>query len=271
MLPAKMVDVIPPAPGGISGTAAQPAGFALAPSTNMGVKAINRLLKAGAKISWAPDNSLIVQNVARDVLDKQGTELGVTFRALDALPSGVKPIRAPKIGLYRSYRANMDEGWTRWVLEQYEFPYTTLWNADLRTGDLSSYDVLLFADEADTTILNGAATGTMPAPFVGGIGMEGATNVRRFVERGGWLVAWDRAADFAILALDLPLRNTVKDTRPQEFFIPGSLLKITTKNTNPLAAGMEANAVAMFADSQAFQLVPAAAEGKMRAARDSMA
>ncbi len=176
----------------------------------------------------------------------RASSLGVMFRALDALPSGLKPIRAPKIGLYRSYRANMDEGWTRWMLEQYEFPYTTLWNADIRTGDLSSYDVLLFADEADTTILNGAAAGTMPAQYVGGIGMEGATNVRRFVERGGWLVAWDRAADFAILALDLPLRNTVKDTRPQEFFIPGSLLRITTKNANPLAAGMEANAVAMF-------------------------
>ena len=108
----------------------------------------------------------------------------------------------------------------------------------------------------------------MPPDFVGGIGIEGAANVRRFVERGGWLVAWDRAADFAILTLDLPLRNTVKDTRNDEFFIPGSLLRITTKPANPLAAGMEASAVAMFADSQAFQIVAPAAEGKMRAARD---
>ncbi len=267
-LPAKIVDAIPAAPGGITGAAAQPAGFALAPNTNMGVKAINRLLKAGARIAWAPDNSMIVQNASREAVAKHAAELGLTFRALDALPSGLKPIRAPKIGLYRSHRANMDEGWTRWMLEQYEFAYTTLWNADIRTGDLSSYDVLLFADEAETTILNGAAAGTMPAPYVGGIGMEGATNVRRFVERGGWLVAWDRAADFAILALDLPLRNTVKETRPQEFFIPGSLLRITTKNVSPLAAGMEANAVAMFSDAQAFQLIAPAAEGKMRAVRD---
>jgi hypothetical protein len=162
----------------------------------------------------------------------------------------------------------MDEGWTRWMLEQYEFPYTTIRNADIKTGDLSKFDVLLFADESEDTILNGAAIGTMPAEFVGGIGVDGAANVRRFAEQGGWVVAWDRAADFAILALDLPLRNTVKDTRPQEFFIPGSLLRITTKPENPLAAGMEASAVAMFSDSQAFQLVPPAAEGKMRAARD---
>jgi hypothetical protein len=97
--------------------------------------------------------------------------------------------------------------------------------------------------------------------------MEGAAKVRAFVERGGWLVAWDTAANFAIRALDLPLRNTVRDTRPDEFFIPGSLLRLTTKPEHPLAAGMEASAVAMFSDAQAFQVVPPASEGKQRASR----
>ena len=265
-LPAKVADTIAAPAGGVKG--AGTTAFALPAASNWGVRAVNRLLKRGARISWAPDHSLIVQGVDREVLSSMGTELGVWFSALDAVPAGAKPIRAPRVGLYRSYRANMDEGWTRWMLEQYEFPYKTLWNADIRTGDLSQFDVLLFADEAETTILNGAAAGTMPAEFVGGIGMDGAANVRRFVENGGWLVAWDRASDFAILALDLPLRNTVRDTRPEEFFIPGSLLRIATRPANPLAAGMEASAVAMFSDSQAFQIVAPASEGKQRAARD---
>jgi len=265
-LPARFIDEVPLPTGGVTGTATT--AFALSPASNWGVRAINRLLKSGARVSWAPDNRLIVQGASRDNVNKMGVELGVLFTGLDAVPSGAKPIRAPRVGLYRSYRANMDEGWTRWVLEQYEFPYKTLWNADLRTGDLSQFDVLLFADEADTTILNGAAAGTMPPTYVGGIGMEGAANVRKFVERGGWVVAWDRASDFAILALDLPWRNAVKDTRPEEFFIPGSLLRITTRPAHPLAAGMEASAVAMFADSQVFQIVAPAAEGKQRAARD---
>jgi hypothetical protein len=97
--------------------------------------------------------------------------------------------------------------------------------------------------------------------------MEGAANVRRFVERGGWLVAWDTAVDFAIRALELPLRNSVSGTRPDELFIPGSLLRITTRPENPLAAGMEASAIAMFADSQALQVVAPAAEGGRRAER----
>lgn len=264
-LPARIIDEVAPAPGGVQGTGT--AAFSLAPNQNMGVKALNRLLKAGARASWAADNTIVVQGVPRERVDQEAKTLGVVFKALDATPSSARAIRAPRIALYRSHRANMDEGWTRWMLEQYEFAYTTVTNADLRTGDLSRFDVLLFADESEETILNGHLAGTMPAEFVGGIGMEGAANVRRFVERGGWLVAWDTAIDFAIRALELPLRNSVSGTRPSEFFIPGSLLRITTRPENPLAAGMEANAVAMFADSQAIQVVPAAAVGTKRAER----
>ncbi|MDH4062948.1 MAG: M14 family metallopeptidase [Acidobacteriota bacterium] len=265
VLPSRVVDEIPPAPGGVHGTGTT--AFSLAPNQNMGVKALNRLLKVGAKASWAADNTIVLEGITRDAVEAQGRELGVVFTALEARPGGLKAIRAPRIALYRSHRANMDEGWTRWVLEQYEFPYISVSNADVRTGDLSRFDVLLFADESEDAILNGHLAGTMPADFVGGIGMEGAANVRRFVEQGGWLVAWDSAVDFAIRALALPLRNTVNGTRPTEFFIPGALLRITTTPNDPLAAGMETNAVAMFAGSQALQVVPPAAEGSQRAER----
>ncbi len=264
-LPTKMITDVAPAPGGVQGTGT--AAYAIAPNLNLGVRALNRLFKAGAKASLAADGVVVVQGVSRDVVEKEGKELGVMFRALDAVPSGARPIRAPRIGLYKSFMANMDEGWTRWLLEQYEFTFKNLNNADLR-GDLSQYDVLLFADESELQILNGHLNGTMPEPYVGGIGFDGAANVRRFVERGGWLVAWDRAADFAIMALSLPLRNPVKDTRSDEFFIPGSLLRITTKPANPIAAGMEESAIAMFSNSQAFNVVPPASEGKQRATRD---
>ncbi|MPZ20414.1 MAG: hypothetical protein GEV06_21240 [Luteitalea sp.] len=180
----------------------------------------------------------------------------------------MQPLRAPRIGLYKSFLANMDEGWTRWLLEQYEFSFTNLSNRDIQTGDLSRYDVILLADEEAEDILNGHLDGTMPEAYVGGIGVEGAANVRRFVENGGWLVAWDHAADFAILTFGLPLRNTVAQVPPQELFISGSLLRITSKSDHPLAAGMERQAIAMFSDNQAFAVVPAAAEGDAQASRD---
>jgi hypothetical protein len=268
-LPSTIVDVVPAAPGGVEGAGA--VGFALSPNLNLGVKAINRLLKAGANVSWAGDHTVIVQGVSRDVVQRHGQELGVTFRALDALPAGLRAVRAPRIGLYKSWLANMDEGWTRWLLEQYEFTFKNLSNDEIR-GDLSQFDVILFADETEDEILNGHAPGTVPEPYVGGIGVEGAANLRRFVERGGWVVAWDHAADFAIRSLGLPLRNTVKETRPAEFFIPGSLVRVDVEPAHPLAAGVamkpDNDAIAMFANSQAFTIVPPAAEGKQRAARD---
>jgi hypothetical protein len=213
-LPAAVVDHIPPAPGGVRGEGTR--GFAVSPSLNLGVKAVNRLAKVGASVARTPDGALIVQGVTRETVHEQGKELGVSFRALETLPANLQPLRAPRIGLYKSFLANMDEGWTRWLLEQYEFSFTNLSNRDIRAGDLSRYDVILFADEEAEDILSGYLDGTMPDAYVGGIGVDGAANVRRFVENGGWLVAWDHAADFAILTLGLPVRNTATHVPPEE-------------------------------------------------------
>ena len=265
-LPTREVIDVKAATGGVNGTGSI---FALSPRLNMGARALNRLLKQGARASIAPDGTVFVSNVARDVVQSVGVELGVRFDATDATVAAAMQIRAPRIGLYKSHLSNMDEGWTRWVLEQYEFACTSLRNEDLQKKDLKAqFDIILFADEPAERILNGNLPGTMPPEFVGGVGVEGALNLRRFVENGGWVMAWDSAADFAISTFGLPLRNAVSDTRPQEFFVPGTLINILTKPTNPLAAGMEERAVAMFNSSNAFTLVPAASEGTKRATRD---
>ncbi len=264
-LPARMVDEVPPAPGGVEGEGAV---FGLSPTLTMGVKAVNRLLKAGARVAWAPDGTVVVSGIGRDVVEREGRALGVPFRAMVAAPSGARPVRAPRIALYKSWMGNMDEGWTRWLLEQYEFGYKNLSNADIRTGDLSQFDVLILADEDAGRILNGHLPGTMPDAYVGGVGVDGAARIRVFVENGGTLLAWDSAVDFAISTLGLPLRNAVADTRPTEFFIPGTLIRINTKPENPLAHGMEPSAIAMFNSSQVLTVVPPAAEGKHRAPRN---
>ncbi len=253
-LPARMVETVAAAPGGVSGTGS--AGFALSPNLNLGVKAINRLLKAGARVSWATDGTVVVQGVPRAAVDAQGRELGVPFRALASVPAGTRPVRAPRIGLYKSWFGNMDEGWTRWMLEQYEFEYRNLTNADIRTGDLSNLDIIIFPDEGENQIMNGQRAGAMPEEYVGGVGAEGVARLKQFVEAGGTLMAWDGSADFAISALGLPLRNTVRGVRNTDFFIPGTLLRIHPKPAHPLAYGMEANAVAMFNSSIALEVVP---------------
>ncbi|MCH7682366.1 MAG: hypothetical protein IIB35_01465 [Gemmatimonadetes bacterium] len=84
---------------------------------------------------------------------------------------------------------------TRWLLENYEFDFTTVTDADLRTGDLSGFDAIVLPDQDAARILTGHLTGTMPEQYTGGIGAEGTASLKRFVERGGTLIALDHAAD----------------------------------------------------------------------------
>lgn len=256
-LPARMVDEVPAAPGGVTGSGS--AGYAMSPNLTQGVKAVNRLLKAGARVHWAPDGTVIVRGASRAAVEREGRALGVMFTALERLPADLREVRVPRIGLYQSWMGNMDEGWTRWILEQYEFDFRNLTNEDIRTGNLSAYDIIIFASEADARIRNGHAPGSMPEEFVGGLGEEGVARLRAFVERGGWVMAWDQAADFAISAFGLPLRNTVRGVRSQDFFIPGTLLRVHTRPDYPLAYGMERDAVAMFNGSQALALADGSA------------
>lgn len=258
-LPSRMVDDVPAAPGGVTGSGS--AGYAMSPNLTQGVKAVNRLLKAGARVSWTLDGEVIVRGASRAAVEREGRALGVMFTALARLPGNLRDVRAPRVGLYKSWLGNMDEGWTRWLLEQYEFEYRNLTNADIRAGDLSAYDIIIFASEGDARIREGHAPGSMPEEFVGGIGDEGVTRLKAYVERGGWVMAWDQAADFAISAFELPLRNTVRGVRSQDFFIPGTLLRVTTLTTHPLAFGMERDAVAMFNSSQALERTNPGAPG----------
>jgi hypothetical protein len=242
-LPARIVDTIPVAP---PRSAAGGETVTLSRKANLSARDVNRFLKSGARVTVAASGDFVVQ---------PGGGAGSV-------------LRQPRIGLYRSHLANMDEGWTRWVLEQYEFPYRTLTDKDIRSGDLSGLDIILFADEEEDRILNGHRAGTMPPEFVGGIGVEGAAALKRYVENGGWVFAWDGAADFAISTFGLPLRNTVRNVRDTDFFIPGSLVRLDTKPSSPLAAGMPEQAIAFFVQSQAFSVIPAASEGKQRIERD---
>jgi len=52
----------------------------------------------------------------------------------------------------------MDEGWTRWVLEQYGFEYLSLHPGDFKTALSGRVDAVILADDARVPI-EGAAGG----------------------------------------------------------------------------------------------------------------
>ena len=216
------------APGGVTSGSF---GYLISHRLNASTIAVNRLLAAGDRVHWIeaefeldgstfPSGTILVENGdgTRARLDTAASELGIDVHGIEASPPGVKHRLEPvHVGLYKSWVANMDEGWTRWLLENYEFQLTNLTNQDLQTGDLSGFDVIVLPHQNERQLLNGHPEGTMPAQYVGGIGLDGSLGLRRWVADGGTLVTLDGASDFAIQQFGLPLRNAVADTTPNRF------------------------------------------------------
>ena len=157
----------------------------------------------------------------------------------DAARPGWREVKRSRIGLYKSWNADVDEGWTRWLLEQFGFPYTSLRNADVQAGNLRArFDCIVFADEPASAIENGHAPGTMPPEFTGGVGPKGAEALRDFARAGGTLIFLNRASDYGVATLGLRVRNEVAGVPPQDFYSPGSLLNVKLDLHDPLTRGM---------------------------------
>ena len=163
--------------------------------------------------------------------------------------------KQPRIGLYQPWQANMDEGWTRWLLENFGFAYTGLRNADIQKGGLrQSFDAIIFADQPAYGMENGFGRDAMPEQYTGGLGSAGAAALKEFANAGGNLVFLNGASDYAISRLGVKAR-TVTPTREQAelFYCPGSLLHVYVDTKSPLAYGVPAEIAAWNEHSPAWE------------------
>ena len=140
-------------------------------------------------------------------------------------PAMKTPITGPikRLALYKqSTRGNMDEGWTRWVLEKNNVPYTQITEVDVTRGALAGYDALILPDQSAGQ-LNQA------------LGAAGVAALETFVNGGGSLLAFNDASDFAIAALKLPVKNVLAGVPATDFYAPGSIIAVQVDRSNPLA------------------------------------
>jgi hypothetical protein len=129
-------------------------------------------------------------------------------------------------------------------------------DAYIRAGGLRArYDVIILPDANPDRLLSGHQPGSLPEQYTGGLGEEGVGALKAFVEAGGSLVALDSAGALAISALNLPVRDAARAAGPNEFFCPGSIVRIELDPSNPLAYGMPASTSAFFAYSAAYEVV----------------
>ncbi|HWX40818.1 MAG TPA: hypothetical protein VN345_06670, partial [Blastocatellia bacterium] len=158
-------------------------------------------------------------------------------------PQSLAPISQPRLAVYRSWAPSMDEGWTRWVLEQFGFDYKTVTDADVRAGNLNAaFDVIILPEQSPEQIVAGNRLDSYPAEYTGGIGEEGVKNLKSFAESGGVLICLDSASELAIKRFGLPVKNALEGLRRDKFYAPGSIFRAVVDTSQPIAFGMPGEA-----------------------------
>jgi hypothetical protein len=159
----------------------------------------------------------------------------------------------PRIALYKGYTGSMDEGWTRYVFDTFQIPFTSLMDKQVRSGDLP-FDVIVLPSINENALVKGVTSEDYPDEYKGGLGDQGIDNLKRYVENGGKIVCWDDSCDAIIKRFNLPIKNVLDGIRRNEFYNPGSVVRIAVDRSDPLAAGMPEDVAAYFISSSAYDV-----------------
>lgn len=243
------------------------AAFVISHAGNSSAIVTNRLLRTNRSVGWLPDGGIWVRNegtVAAD-LEKWSKELSVDVTAATATPADLRKLKAPRLALYRSNLPVMDEGWTRWLLEQYEFPYTRLTDADVKGGNLRArFDAIVLPEQPKNAMLNGASGEWIRPEHRGGMGAEGVAALKEFVRLGGTLITLGNSSLLPVEEFPLPLKSALRDLKPGQFSCPGSILRVFVDAAMPEAYGMPDEASAVFYNNVAFEAVPSIGGASVR-------
>jgi len=229
---------------------------------------LNAMQKAGAQVylqRGTSEESLFILP-AHPQLAANAEKLHIPLSPLSALPKGSIQLKPLRIGLYKSYIPSMDEGWTRFVLEQYGFDVKNIENKQVRAGNLNAaFDVIILPDSSREAIVDGRQgregySEELPPEYTGGIGREGVHALKDFVDKGGTLITLARASEVVMgEEFNLPVRNALAGAGGRgtlstaDFNIPGSLLRIYVDSSNPVGYGMPKEIAAFVDGPLAFQ------------------
>jgi len=247
--------------------------------------AVNRLLSAGREVRWIQDGAheFHITGATPAELQKLAVELGVSFESAPASTSSAGEaikLRKLRVGLADQYGGSMPSGWTRFLLEQFEFPFEVVYPKTLDAGNLSSrFDVLIFPSGVGPApnpggrgAGGGAASNTaddIPAEYQPMLGSYTAAttgpHLRKFLEDGGTILSVGRSAMNLAQIFGLPVSShlverspdgAARPLPPEKYYVPGSILRVAVDNTAPVAHGLNAHVDVFFDNSPVFSLGP---------------
>ena len=241
--------------------------FAISHKVNASFELVNAALQQGGTVSLAQDavktaqgtetGAFLIGGLSKAALDGLSKKYDVSAVGVSA-PANTLAIKKARVGLYRPWAASIDEGWTRWILENYGFEPKSIYNADIRSANLKSrYDVIVLPDMSSRQLIQGYGPGIVPGQYAGGVTEDGLEHLREFVRDGGTLIALNRTASALIPLMSLPVQNVIEGAKSDKFFCSGALLRVETEHADlPVNFGVPESPVVMFQAGPAFQTLP---------------
>ncbi|NOZ61787.1 MAG: hypothetical protein GXO74_08895 [Calditrichaeota bacterium] len=248
-------------------------GYAISSQYNQTTRAIHRLLKQKIDIYVAlqpfsdsdasfPAGTVLIpaDKINAEKMKAVAENLHLPIHALrHPLPENKVKVDAKRVGLYKPWRASIDEGWTRWLLEQFEFDLVSVTNDMIKKGDLNKqFDVLIIPDIGKNTIINPKPKNArfyrpLPPKYEGGIGKQGVKNIKDFVQKGGVLITLDDGYQLPVEEFPLPVSNALKNLKRSEYNAPGCMVKARINTNHPIGWGMPEEFAAFLSNSPAFR------------------
>jgi hypothetical protein len=290
----KVADVLGPMPGKVQRLPRE-AGFLMDHRVNDSFIATNRLLARGDEVYWLrepltadgvthPAGTAFIpaQRGTVEKLEKLSVEFGLNFQAVATRPrQPMMRLNPSRIGLWDRYGGSMPSGWTRWILERFEYPFDLVFPQRLDAGNLrEEYDVLIFVTGAipasEPRGEGGPRRDDVPEEFWAWIGQvtpsKTVPQLKRFLEEGGTILTIGSSTSLAD-HLGLPLADhlverssdgTARPLQSDKYYVPGSVLRVRVDNTQPIAYGLPEEVDVMFDRSPVFRLLPDSARQGVR-------
>ena len=286
----KITGLARPVPGKVN-HAGGAVGFFMSHAVNDAAIVTNRLLANNHKVFWLTDTFSVngkkypagtiyipAKSSTVGLLENAAVELGLSFDGVKSVPhANAVQLRQVHIGLWDRYGGSMASGWTRWLLEQFEFPFEIVFPKTLDAGKLNKkFDVLVFVSGAIPSARGETARQSrysrgrspdpkdVPAEYRDRLGRittkKTIPNLIDFMKNGGTIITIGSSTNLAYHA-GLPLGNHIVDGEGKqlpasEYYIPSSVLQVKVDNTRPLAYGLKDRIDVFFSRSPVFRLHP---------------